>query len=84
MRTQQEIKDEITALKALKPIGVSARKTAKDIAVAIYELEEKYDEESDEWLALTDEQLDIVSLIREWQAGFTDEKISEGWRGLVK
>jgi hypothetical protein len=83
MRTNKEIKTEIAALKALKPIGPFKAKTAQSIELAIDELEFGYDDTADEWNELTDEQQNIINSTRRWKEGGSDEKTSEGCGSLV-
>lgn len=83
MRTPQEIRKEIKALKKLKPTGMFKFKTARSIALAIQELEYRYDDTSDEWNELTDSQRDIIHCARAWKEGDSSHKPSEGWGNLV-
>jgi hypothetical protein len=83
MRTQQEIKDEIEALKALKPTGRFEEKTTESIAFQIEELEFGYDDTAGEWDELTDEQQSCVLDTREWKEGSSKNRPSKEWGGLV-
>jgi hypothetical protein len=83
MRTQQEIKAEVEALKALKPIGRLQFKTAASIALQIEELEFGYDNTAAEWWELTDEQRSCVMDARDWKEGDSNYRPSKEWDGLV-
>lgn len=83
-RTKEEIAAEVAALKALKPFGLFARKTAAAIQVQIEAVEEGIDDTADEFNDLTDEQQDAARECENWRNGDTDEKPSESWGGLVK
>lgn len=83
MRTPQEIKTEIEALKALKPTGRFADKTAESIALQIEELEYGVDQTAGEWEELTNEQQSVVYDTIEWKEGRTKNPPSKEWRGLV-
>lgn len=81
--TKDQIAAEIAALKALKPVGLFARKTAAAIELIIEELEHGIDQTSDEWHELTDEQQDHVLQAMAWKDGHNTDRPSEGWGGLV-
>ena len=83
MRTQQEIKAEIEALKVLKPIGRFADKTSESIALQIEELVCGVDQTSDEWEELTEEQQSLVNNTIEWKEGRAKNPPSKEWCGLV-
>jgi DNA-directed RNA polymerase specialized sigma54-like protein len=83
MRTQQEIKTEIEALKALKPTGRFANKTAESIALQIEELEYGVDQTADEWEELTYEQQSVVNDTIKWKEGHTKNPPSKEWHGLI-
>lgn len=82
-RTKTEIAAEIAALKALKPVGVWARKTAATIQVQLDALEGNIDETADEfYVELTDEQQMAAIDAINWMNGDAEEKPSEGWGAL--
>lgn len=83
MRTKEEIAEEIAALKSLKPVGYFKDKTKRKIALAIEELQHGVDQTADEFDELGEEFQDIVQQTLQWKEGDTDEKVSEGWGGLV-
>ena len=83
MRTEKEIKTEILALKALKPVGKFANKTANSINLAIEELEFGVDDTAIEFLEMSDSERDIVNTTRLWKEGGKDRP-SKGWGKLVK
>lgn len=83
MRTTEEIKKEIAALRRLKPVGQWQAKTAASIALAIEELETGVDQTADEWDELTDSQRDIVNTAKSWKDGDSDDRPAEGWGKLV-
>lgn len=83
MRTPREIKTEIEALKALKPTGRFADKTAESIALQLEELESGVDQTAGEWEELTDEQQSVVNDTIEWKEGRANTPPSKEWCGLV-
>jgi hypothetical protein len=83
MRTQNEIQNEISALKALRPIGRHAGQTRRKIALAIEELENGVDYTFAVWNELSDTERDIVMETREWKRGGL-ERPSEGWNQMVE
>ena len=82
-RTKEQIKREIAALKALKPIGRFEEKTRDSIELQIEELEFPFDETAEEWNELTDEQRLCVMDTRDWKYGYNDHAPSKEWAGLV-
>lgn len=85
MRTPEELSAEITALKALRPVGRYAYATARKIHACIHELEEGIDMTAAEFMEETDE--DIKSVIidaHNWKMGDAELKPSEGWGKLVE
>ncbi len=84
MRTQIEITSEIESLKALKPTGRFAEKTAASIALQIEELEYGVDQTADEWEELDEERQSVVNDTIGWKEGRNDCPPSEEWRGLVE
>jgi argininosuccinate lyase len=82
MRTKTQIDKEIAALKALKPVGVWADKTARSIRTAIEELEHGVDQTSSEWEEMPEAQQDVVHVAIAWRDGMV-EAPSRGWGGLV-
>lgn len=83
MKTKTQIQQEIAELKALKPVGPFAAKTARSIKLAVEELEFGVDQTAAEWDELTDEQRDIVSQTAAWREGFADRP-STDWGSLVE
>lgn len=83
MRTKQEIETEIAALKALKPLGRFADKTAESIALQIEELEYGVDQTAGEWEELSEEQQSVVNDTIEWKEGRAQNPPSKEWCGLV-
>lgn len=83
MRTPQELEAEVKALKALKPVGRFKFKTARAITLAIEELQHGFDDTSEEWNELTEEQQDIINSTRRWKENVSDKKTSEGWGDLA-
>jgi hypothetical protein len=83
MRTKEKIDKEITALKALKPVGNFANETQKTINMLIVELEDEIDLDSEEGEAMTEGRRELVEATREWKCGETSYRPSEGWGGLV-
>lgn len=84
-RTPEEIAAEISALRALKPCGPWARRTAESIALQIDMLEGNIDTTADEFVCeLTEEQQLLVCDVQTWMDGGNDEKPSEGWETLVE
>lgn len=84
MRTPEEIKTEIAALKALKPVGRWADRTQETIKLLVEELEEGVDDTSEEFEGLTEGQQEAVKMAREWKEEKYDDKPSEGWGDLVR
>lgn len=84
MRTQIEIADEISRLKALKPTGIWAKQTRSKILIAIEELEHGVDDTADEWNELSSSEQDTVMEARQWKDSIRDDKPSEGWDSLVE
>ena len=84
MRTEKEIKTEILALKALKPVGKFANKTANSVNLAIEELEFGVDDTADEFNDLDDSDKDCVRFTRIWKNGDSEDRPSRGWGELVK
>jgi DNA-directed RNA polymerase specialized sigma54-like protein len=84
MRTKQEIENEIAALKALKPVGRFAAKTAESIELQIEELEYGVDQTAGEWEELTGEQQSVVNDTIEWKEGHSKNAPSKEWDGLVE
>lgn len=84
MRTPAEIRAEVKALKALKPVGKWKNKTAARIELAIEELKNGIDDSAAEWDALGEEAQDYVYQTRFWKQGNTEERPSEGWGELVQ
>ena len=82
-KTKEEIKREIAALKALKPIGRFEEKTRESIELQIEELEFPFDETTEEWGDLSDEQRSCVMDTRDWKDGHNDHAPSKEWAGLV-
>lgn len=83
MRTKNEIKKEIAALKALKPVGLWKGRTEKSIELAILELEHGYDDTAEEYNELTDTERDIIQTARAWKESLSDDRPSQGWGSLV-
>lgn len=77
MRTKQEVRNEISALKALKPSGEFRLITGFQIRLAIRELETGLAE--DELNFLTAADLEVAERTRQWMHGKTRERPSEGW-----
>ncbi len=67
MRTKNEIAEEITALKALKPCGPRYETTKETLAIAIEELETGVDQTADEWDELPDQCRDMVNQVVSWR-----------------
>lgn len=84
MRTPEEIKTEIAALKALKPVGRWADRTQETIKLLVEELEEGVDDTSEEFEGLTEGQQEAVKMAREWKEEKYDDKPSGGWGDLVR
>ena len=82
-RPKEEIQSEIKALRALKPEGHAAHKTAKIIASQIDALENGVDDTCDEWEQLSEEEQMAIRDAQEWAGGDTETKPSEGFGGLV-
>ena len=82
-KTKEEIKREIAALKALKPVGQFEEKTRESIELQIEELEFPFDETAGKWGELTDEQQSCVMDTRDWKNGYNDRAPSKEWAGLV-
>lgn len=83
-RTQEEIAAEVAALKALKPVGLFARKTAATIQVQIDAVSGNIDQTSDEFHGeLTEEQQMAAMDAINWANGDEEKKPSEDWGGLV-
>lgn len=83
MKTKEEIKLEIEALKVLKPIGRFAGKTLESIRLQIEELEYGVDQTAGEWEELSDEQQSVVNNTIEWKEGRAKNPPSKEWPGLV-
>lgn len=84
MRTHTEINEEIAKLKALKPAGIWASKTAASIRLMITELENPFDQDGDEFWGSTEEERMTITDVDDWVQGDTDDKPSEQWAGLVE
>jgi len=82
--TKEEVAQEIADLKALKPIGPFAAKTARTISALVETLEHGFDENSDEWDELGDELQDAVIGAKGWKEGMMKDKPSDGWEGLAE
>lgn len=84
-RTPEEIAAEISALRALKPCGPWATRTAESIALQVDTLEGNVDTTADEFVCeLTEAQQLLVLDVQTWMEGGNDEKPSEGWSTLVE
>ena len=84
MRTPAEIAAEIAALKALKPIGRFARKTADGILLQLEELEFGMDQTCEEWNELGLDDQALVEDTRAWKECRSDKQPSKEWGGLVE
>lgn len=83
-RTPEEIKAEITALKALRPTGKFYYATAQKIRAAINELKESFDQTSGEWEEMDEGLKSIIMETHDWKIGLTELRPSTGWGGLVE
>lgn len=84
MRTPEQIQSEITALKALRPVGKFAYATAQKIRAAINELEESFDQTSVEWDEMDEGLKSIIMEAHDWKMCDTDLPPSTGWGSLVE
>lgn len=83
--TPEQIAAEVCALRALKPCGPWARKTAESIALQIDTLEGNVDHTADEFVCeLTETQQQQVLDVCAWMDGDVSERPSEGWGLLVE
>lgn len=82
MKTPDEIKAEIEALRTLTPQGPFRYRTEQKLAIAIEELTHGVDQTAEEWNELTDEQQDMVNQARSWRDGNGDAP-SSGWGDLL-
>lgn len=83
--TREEIKAEISALRALKPFGQFASKTTDSIAMAVSVLETgDFDDTCEEWTELSDDARDICFSTKAWLEGDSKSRPSMGWEGLAK
>lgn len=85
-KSKEEIKAEIAALEALKPVGRFAGKTRETINVQIDVLKNRgvVDDTCDEWNDLTEEQQSAAYEAQNWAKGSTNEVPSEGFGGLCE
>ena len=83
MRSSTEITLEISALKALTPVGSWAVKTKQLIDISIEALQDGLDMTTDEFLEMTPGQQEHAQMALEWKTGESDEKPSSNWGGLV-
>ena len=84
MRTKEEVQAEISALRALEPVGKWSNCTAHQIREIIEELEFGWDDTAQEFDDLSSSTQDLIWQARAWQHGDTDRRPSEGWGLLVK
>lgn len=82
-RNEDEIAAEIAALKACKTYApkrsVFGENNHANIDLQITELEEEFDQTSEEWNELTPEEQMTVLDARDWADGHSDEAPSAGW-----
>ncbi len=82
--TDKEVAKEIAALKALKPTGRWADKTANSIRIMVDALNGCIDETSDEFTSEMSEEDQMTALDAiNWKEGNTQDKPSKGWGGLA-
>ena len=82
-RTKQEIDNEISRLRALRPIGALTSITVRMIAEAITELTFPFDRSATEWNELDKSTQKRLQKTADWRDGYSEERPSEGWGNLV-
>ena len=83
-RTPEEIKTEVKALKALKPLPPFAGRTTLLIVAAIDELEEGIDQTAEEWAEYSDSERDQIQDAHRWKRGENVPAPSTTFEGLAK
>jgi hypothetical protein len=82
--SEEEIKKEIIELESLVPIGRFASKTAESIDFQIEVLRNGFDDTSDEYNELSEEQQMNIQDTLNWKNGFNQNKPSKEWGGLCE
>jgi len=86
-RTPEEIAEEISRLRSLRPSGkghVNPARVQALINIAIEELEYGFDRTAEEWDEMEDSLRDQANQAYFWKSGLADVRPSTGWGFLVK
>lgn len=85
MRTLEEIAEEVSRLRSLRPSGkgIIKERVQELINIAIEELTDGIDRTADEWEELDESLQDQANQALFWKQGTADVRPSTGWGTLV-